>query len=330
MGKSTPGVQFRPMLDNEVEIIGAPFDLTGRLEGSRHGPGAIRLAGLVDRIRPYARSVRDLGDIVLDESSDYPIGGMKQFGAAHAAYGSLKRAVGESLARGSVPVVLGGDHGLSIGSISAALERFQKQLAVLWIDAHPDLNVLYDSPSGNLHGMAVALLLGLESRGKDQALKDWDRLLSEIVPQQRLRGDAISWLGLREVDNAERQAINALPHCFAATMHEVDKQGLTACIGQWHEWMVGTGCGNLWVSFDVDALDPTLAPGTGTTVRGGFTYREAHLIAELLSERLSGQYRSYRLVGMDVVETNPLADTRNETAIMAVECIASLLGKTIL
>jgi arginase len=239
-----------------------------------------------------------------------------------------------------LPIVLGGDHSISIGSISGALKARAPGLAVLWIDAHMDLNTPSTTPSGNMHGMPLAALTGLKpgSRSKSVGAAEpwieavfavWARL-EEIVGPNHLRGDRLGWVGLREVDPGEVENLRRLPGALAVTMQDIDIKRLPDLVSEIHEWLVASETTDLWVSFDVDSLDPVFAPGTGTAVRGGLSYREGHLLAELLAERLLDPENPYRLIGVDVVEVNPLRDRENETARVAVEWLCSLLGKTIM
>jgi arginase len=210
-----------------------------------------------------------------------------------------------------------------MAGISAALERMPEDLAVLWIDAHADVNTPGTSQTGNVHGMPLAALWGLPSGTTGLANAQWERLLLSIG-RNALSPNRTCWYGLRDLDPAEQKRVSA----SAVTMHEIDRVGVEQSISRLIQWVEASGAKGLWVSFDVDVLDPILAPGTGTAVRGGLTYREGHLLAELLHEQL--QASEVKMVGLDVVETNPLFDRNNETAKVAVEWIASLFGKTIL
>ncbi|MBX7134900.1 MAG: arginase [Fimbriimonadaceae bacterium] len=312
-----------------IDLLGAPFDLCGRRPGSRLGPAALRLADLAASLAALGLDVRDAGNTQVADQPD-AAGGLKGFGSAVLMFGHLRRAVALSIQAGRLPLVLGGDHSLAIGSVSGALQACGEDLAVLWIDAHVDLNIPATSGSGNLHGMPVSALMGRESGVEGLRDQQWRQLLDEIVPPTRMPRDSFAWIGLRDADQGERDALKDLPACFATTMQDVDRFGIERVVREFGTWMRQRGRTNLWISFDVDALDPILAPGTGTAVRGGLSYREAHLCAELLREMLDAPDCPYRLVGLDLVETNPLYDSHNETARMAVEWIASLFGKTIL
>ena len=215
---------------------------------------------------------------------------------------------------------------MAIGAVRAALETFKDDIAVLWMDAHTDLNVPGTTPSGNMHGMPVAALLGLDPECQGPERGQWNRLL----PRSPLAQDRLAYFGVRELDPGEQAHLRNLPKAYTASMHEIDRHGIVTCMRRFDHWMRRIGVSRLWISFDVDILDPVLAPGTGTAVRGGLTYREAHLVAELISELLAAPDCGYRLAGLDVMETNPLFDSMNETAKTVVEWIASLFGKTIL
>jgi arginase len=312
-----------------VEIIGAPFDLCGRRPGSALGPAAVRLAGLQEALEALGIETRDGGDL----DAPAPISGR---GDPHpapralATYQALAARVTAAMVRGAVPLVVGGDHSLSIGSVSAALAAFGHDLAVAWIDAHADVNTPATSPTGNLHGMALALLLSLPAGVEGPPAERWDLLAQTLLPNVRLQPGRVAWVGLREVDPGEAAAIGALPGAFPSTMQDIDRYGIEAVVQGLDRWLRASGAKAVWLSFDVDALDPILAPGTGTAVRGGLSYREGHLCAELLRENLDAPDCPYRLAGLDLVEVNPLFDSNNETARMAVEWIGSLFGKTIL
>lgn len=306
-----------------IEIIGAPFDLCGMRLGSRLGPAALRLAGLRESLEALGLDVADGGD-VQPGPGDPEEGGMRSFAPLLEMVRALQARARETLVKGAVPLILGGEHTLAVAGIGAALEEGD-DLAVLWIDAHADANTPGTSHSGNIHGMPLAALWGLESGAAGVVDRQW-RALRDLLGPACLRPEWTAWYGLRDVDPAERPRLNGL----ALTMHDIDRRGVDATMGRFHEWLRGTGATRLWISFDVDALDPVLAPGTGTAVRGGLTYREAHLVAELLREGLDAPGCPYRLAGVDLVETNPLVDRFNETAAMGVEWAASLFGKRIL
>lgn len=305
-----------------VDIIGAPFDLCGMRLGSRLGPAAIRLAGLAEALHGLGLAAQDLGDVAVDlNPTSGP--GMRNFQPLLECIRLLKSKVAGSIEAGRLPVVLGGEHTLAVAGVSAALKAYGENLAVLWIDAHADVNTPGSSATGNIHGMPISALWGTPSEAEAEVDAQWQELLNLLGPA-KLEPTKTAWFGLRDVDVSERHRMHGLP----VTMHDVDRYGVDACVGMITRWLGDFRGTHLWISFDVDALDPILAPGTGTAVRGGLTYREAHLLAELLHEAL--RVSQIQLAGVDLVETNPLVDRNNETAQVAVEWIASLFGKTIL
>lgn len=310
-----------------MELIGVPFDLGGKAPGSRLGPAAVRLAGLGDVLNHAGIEFHDQGDAAACNDPKTIEGGLKNFECAKAVYCEVNRMVTSTLQKQMVPLVIGGDHSVAIGSLSAAVRHFREDIAVLWIDAHADLNTPNTSPSGNLHGMVLAAMLGEPSGVTGTKDLQWQALVNEFAPVP-LVSQRVAWLGLRDVDAGEIDRLGRLPHEYTSTMSDIDRYGLVSELGRFDRWMRDSEVRNLWISFDVDSLDPILAPGTGTAVRGGLSYREMHLLAEVLHEYLS--HDDYELVGLDLVEVNPLADHQNITAKMAVEWIASILGKTIL
>ncbi|ARU41809.1 hypothetical protein CCB80_11925 [Armatimonadetes bacterium Uphvl-Ar1] len=313
-----------------IEIWGVPFDFCGRIYGSRLGPGALRLKQIRKTLVDLGYEVTPMGDVV-ELDFELPVDYESKMEAAVDCYLKLAAATEESVRRGAVPVVLGGDHSLSFGSVSGALRAAGRDdVAVLWIDAHMDLNTPGTSGSGNFHGMPVAGLLRLPSGSpvRDSGAEVvWDRILKEVVPAEGLRSDRIGWLGLRDVDAGEIQHYGELGLETAWTMQEVDHLGIPAVLKEIDDWLRKSGAKKLWLSFDVDSLDPVLAPGTGTAVRGGLTYREGHLLAEMLYQMVTRTSSDYQLLGVDLVEVNPMEDIGSNTAIAAVEWIASLFGK---
>jgi arginase len=307
-----------------VEIIGAPFDGCGKRAGSRLGPTALRLGGFIDELRGLGLEVLDAGDVIVDSLDDSG-GGLRNFDPMLVCTRQLRAASGDALLRQSIPLVLGGDHSLAAGSISAALDKYGDSLGVMWIDAHADVHTPGSSMTGNMHGMPLAALCGLPSETEGKPDVQWNEWLAELGPN-RLSTSRIAWYGLRDVDLAERRRLDGLP----ITMHDIDRRGIELTVRDVDRWLRKSALDYVWISLDVDVLDPILAPGTGTAVRGGLTYREAHLFAELMYETLQAEDCPYKLVGIDIVETNPLYDNMNETAGMAREWVASLFGKTIL
>lgn len=309
-----------------IEIMGAPFDLGGAELGTRLGPEALRLAGLAEALVSVGLEVCDSGDVEVGKPST-AVDGLRNFDPMIACVHALQEKVSSALRVSRTPIVLGGEHTVVPGGISAALAHFSGDLSVLWIDAHADMNTAGTSETGNLHGMPLAALVGSPSGASGARDREWQAWL-KTLGQPKLNSARIAWLGLRDVDETEKAAIASAPESFVASMHDVDRHGIVSELERFDAWMKRSAVSNLWISFDVDALDPFLAPGTGTAVRGGLSYREAHLCAEILHEQLS--HGPYRLAGLDLVEANPVVDTNNETARMTVEWAASLFGKTIL
>lgn len=312
-----------------IDLLGAPFDLCGFRLGSRLGPAGLRLAHLSDTLSQLGLSVQDLGDVfpmVGSEREFTAPGGLKNFRPLCDCIAQLRAAVDESLAQSHLPIVMGGDHTLAIGGIAAALARYGPDLAVLWIDAHADLNTPGSSSTGNVHGMPLAALAGLPSETQGVQDQEWQLLQTVLGDGPRLNLSRTAWYGLRDVDPPERDRLTG----HAISMHDIDRHGVDRTVRSVDFWLRRVQAKHVWLSFDVDSLDPILAPGTGTAVRGGLSYREGHLMAELLREALDAFDCPYHLVGLDIVEVNPIIDAQNQTAVLTVEWMASLFGKTIL
>ncbi|MBS1723509.1 MAG: arginase [Armatimonadetes bacterium] len=322
-----------------VECLAVPFDFCGPHHGSRLGALAMELAGLPGSLARIG--VQSVSHPIVEVDGRLP--GLRRDCDQEAlnVYSLTRDRVAESIERGNTPLVIGGDHSISIGSISGALKATEEGLAVLWVDAHMDVNTPDTTPSGNLHGVPLAVLTGLDAadplESQDRREKPWIAdmyelwpALASVLPRHRLRSDRLGWLGLRDVDPGEVRNAGRLPGCHLATMQDIDARGLLAVVEEVHKWLVSTGATHLWISFDVDVLDPVYAPGTGTAVRGGLSYREGHLLAETLASLFADPQTPYCLAGLDVVEVNPLRDHGNETAKVAVEWVCSLFGKTIL
>jgi len=296
----------------QATIIGVPMDLGAGRRGVDMGPSAIRYARLHEEISSLGYSVNDVGDIdvpvveTLKTNGGAP-GGLHHLGAIRQACDVLARRLQEMPAE-TFPVILGGDHSISIGSVSGLSQRGRTGL--IWIDAHADFNTPETSPSGNIHGMPLAALAGLG-----------DSRLTEIAgPAPKVRPSDVVLIGVRSVDPGERELLRRAG-VAVYTMKEVDKMGIPNIAANVIAQMQGLE--RVHVSFDADVLDPTVAPGVGTPVPGGFSYREAHLLMELLAD-------AGIVTSLDLVEVNPILDERNRTAQIVVELAASLLGKKIL
>jgi arginase len=295
----------------QVAVIGAALDLGAGRRGVDMGPSAIRYAGLHDRLDGLGYDVVDWSDVstAVLEATEETDTTARYLPEIKAACGRVAHLIGIALGEGALPLVLGGDHSVALGTLGG-LAKARGPGGVLWIDAHGDLNTPETSPSGNVHGMPLAAAIGLaDGRFESDA---WT--LPAVEPQR------VALVGLRSLDGAERKRIRELG-IKAYTMSDIDRIGIERAIRESLTHIAGPGF--VHVSLDMDALDPEVAPGVGTPVRGGLSYREAHLALELVSE--SGLAGSF-----EVVEVNPILDRENATAALAVELVASALGKTIL
>jgi arginase len=299
-----------------IAVIGAPMDLGAGRRGVDMGPSALRLAGLDERIEALGYEVQDLGNIVVAQPEATPVG-LKRARFLPEILETCTR-LGEmvygSVSKENMPLVLGGDHSIAVGTISGIARAYHERgakIGVIWIDAHADMNTPETSPSGNVHGMPLACCIG---RGPAELTG-----LFGFAPKVDPRNIAI--VGLRDVDRTE------IPHVretgvSAYTMREIDERGLRAVLTEAIAH-ASDGTEGIHLSFDMDSVDPSEAPGVGTPVRGGLTYREAHLAMEILCD-------SGKLVGMEIVEVNPVLDIANQTAKLGVELVLSALGKRIL
>src|SRR6266508_3521949 len=296
----------------DIAIIGTPVDLGAGRRGVDMGPSAIRYAGLKERLEALGHSVRDLGNIhvPLVEQIALPAAGekLRYLDALVEINLALAEQVAAVVAAGSFPLILGGDHSLSIGSIGGVARG--RRIGVIWIDAHGDFNTPETTPSGNIQGMSVAALTG---RGHP-------RLASLLEPGPVLRDANIAMVGIRDLDSDEREVLRTTG-IQVFTMHDIDRRGLASVMEE-ALMRVSMGTAGFHVSLDMDALDPSEAPGVGTPVLGGISYREAHLAMEMVAQ-------SGRLLGLDLVEVNPILDSHNVTAELAVAFALSALGKRI-
>ena len=299
-----------------IHVLGVPLDLGAGRRGVDMGPSAFRIAGLVEHLKELGLDAQDRGDISTPIREAVTSGDpARKFAPAIASVcRELHERSLQSLTQGAVPLVLGGDHSIGAGSVSATATathaRTGLPLGLLWVDAHGDMNTPETTPSGNVHGMPLAALLGGEPRE-----------LVNFTMRPVVRPEYTVLLGLRNIDARERTRILASGvHVF--TMTDIDRLGIAA-IAERALAIVTTGTGGVHVSFDIDVCDPTIAPGVGTPVRGGLDYREAHLLMEVIAE-------SGRLTALDLVEVNPTLDLRNTTAELGVELALSALGKRIL
>ncbi|MBA2393824.1 MAG: arginase [Ktedonobacteraceae bacterium] len=296
----------------QIRIIGAPMDLGADRRGVDIGPSAIRYAGLSDHLRHLGYTIHDIGNIIVPQPESQTEGNpqLKFLEPIVQASEELERIVTSALTDGEFPLILGGDHSIALGSISGVLNK-HSSLGVIWIDAHPDFNTAETSPSGNIHGMILAALTGLGD----------SRLTAIGSPTSRLNHAHIAIVGARDIDSGERDLLSRHNvHVF--TMSDIDRNGIFEIMKQAIA-VAGQNNNPIHLSLDMDALDPREAPGVGTPVRGGLSYREAHLAMEMIAE-------THQLSSMDVVEVNSILDRENATALLAVELILSALGKKIL
>ena len=284
-----------------VDVVGVPMDLGADRRGVDMGPSAVRYARLKESLEKLSIDVTDRGNlrVPVPESASIAEQNAKYFPIIKAVCEELAATVEDIVAGGSFPLVLGGDHSIAIGTIAGVARARGRAPGVIWVDAHGDINTPMSSPSGNVHGMPVHFAL-------QEASVDPARMV---------------FIGLRDVDEGERALIRELG-IRAFTMSDVDKLGMSRVVDE-ALTIVGDGADSVHVSFDMDGVDPEEAPGVGTPVRGGISYREAHLLMEAVAE-------SGTLGSLEITEINPILDRENKTAILAVELILSAVGKTTL
>jgi arginase len=297
-----------------ASLIGAPTDIGAGTRGASMGPEALRVAGLKAALEAHGLEVADRGNLAGPTNPWLPpVGGYRHLPEVAAWSQAVHAAVHDELQHGRLPIVLGGDHSLAIGSISAVARHCREQhrkLRVLWLDAHADFNTHALTPSGNVHGMPVAVLCG----------KGPQELTGVGGTTPALSAKAIRQIGIRSVDPGEKRLVHE-QGLEVFDMRYIDEMGMRHAM----ELALATLDANthLHVSFDVDFLDPEIAPGVATTVPGGPTYREAQLCMEMIAD-------TGRLASLDVMELNPALDVRNRTAVLAVDLIESLFGKSTL
>ena len=297
-----------------VSLIGAPTDIGASDRGASMGPEALRVAGIERALRGRGLEVHDVGNLSGPGNPQAPPeNGYRHLVEVAAWCRAVHEAVYEELSEGQIPILLGGDHSLAIGSISAVARYCRdagRKLRVIWFDAHTDVNTNVLTPSGNLHGMPVACLCG---NGPPELIGIGGKVPAVEAPWLRL-------IGIRSVDDGERRLVRDM-RLPVIDMRGIDEGGMRGCMEQVLEGLDEET--HLHVSFDVDFLDPEWAPGVATAVRGGPTYREAQLCMEMIADM-------HCLRSLDIVELNPALDIRNQTAVIAVELVESLFGKSTL
>ena len=312
----TPNTSFSSITPKQIRIIGIPLDLGQSRRGVDMGPSAVRVAGLEARLEAIGHIVEDGGNVPV------AIPEQKKEGAAHAKY--LKEItatctksaelVMKTLEAGKVPLVLGGDHSVAAGTVAGVAEFYRRQnqkIGLIWIDAHTDVNTPDSSPSGNVHGMPLAAIMGL---GPEELANIFD-FSPKVKPENCVL------VGVRDIDAIEKENVRKTGiHVF--TMRDIDERGMRTVMEEALR-AAGRGTAGYHVSLDMDWIDPEDAPGVGTPVRGGATYREAHLAMEIIADH-------GRMLSFEIVEVNPVIDEHNQTADLAVELALSAFGKKIL
>jgi arginase len=300
-----------------IRVIGVPLDLGASRRGVDMGPSAVRVAGLEARLEALGHHVTDSGNIRV-EIAETQAPGSKNAHYLKEIAGTCTRtakAVLAALEAGATPLLLGGDHSLAAGSVSGAAEFYrqrEQKIGLLWVDAHSDINTPETSPSGNVHGMPLAALLGLGP----EPLANFFGYAPKIAAENAVL------VGVRNVDPAERENLRRAGMTEVYTMRDIDERGMRAVMEEALR-AAGRGTAGYHVSLDMDWIDPVDAPGVGTPVRGGVTYREAHLAMEIIADH-------GRMLSFEIVEVNPVIDEHNRTADLAVELACSAFGKKIL
>lgn len=296
-----------------IDIIGAPSTFGQRKLGVDLGPTAIRYAGLISRLKQLDLDVYDKGDIKVPvvniEKFHSEQKGLRNYDEIIDVNQKLNKEVSASIENNRFPLVLGGDHSIAVGSVSA-ISKHYNNLGVIWYDAHGDLNIPEESPSGNIHGMPLRILTG-------EGPKEFLELNSNVIKPEN-----IVLIGMRDLDKGERQFIKD-HNIKTFTMSDIDKLGIKEVIENTIEYLKSRNVDGVHLSLDVDALDPLETPGTGTRVLGGLSYRESHFALELL-------HQSHLISSMDLVEVNPLIDSNNHTAEQAVSLVGTFFGETLL
>lgn len=299
-----------------VDLIGFPMDLGAGRRGVDMGPSALRIAGIEKRLENLGYVVSDLGDIFIRNQERQKIKNTKLKYLEEITRTSklLAKRVEKSLDQNHFPLCIGGDHSMAIGTlagISSYCKKNKQELGLIWIDAHADMNTEETTPSGNIHGMSVAASLGLGSKS-----------LAQIYGHaKKIKSENVAFIGIRSLDQGEKEIINHLK-LKVYTMTEVDRKGINFIINKILKELKSR-VDHIHVSFDVDCIDPSVAPGVGTPVSGGLSYREAHLLMETIAE--CGCMSS-----LEVAEVNPILDTKNKSADITAELIASSMGLRIL
>jgi len=299
-----------------VRLVGVPMDLGAGRRGVDMGPSAIRIAGVSQGLRQLGLRVEDDGDVGVPapETRDPGPSNARYLEPIYHVCNRLRLRVRRSLELGEIPIVLGGDHSIAIGTVSGVSEFFRsrdEKIGLIWVDAHGDMNTPESSPSGNIHGMPLATVLGMGHPRLVEMGGFWPKVARENV----------CLIGIRDIDENERKNIKQ-SGIHAYTMRDVDERGMRA-IMQEAIGVVSAGTAGFHVSFDLDGMDPRDVPGTGTPVKGGISWREANLLMEMVSD-------TGRMTSLEVTELNPILDVKNQSGEVAVDVILSAFGKRIL
>jgi arginase len=316
-GSQRPHGGTQALPTRRIRVIGVPLDMGASRRGVDMGPSAMRVAGLEARLEALGHQVTDGGNVRVEIAETRTSGDKSARYLTEIAETCTRtaEAVVKTLEDGMTPLVLGGDHSLAAGSVSGVAEFYRRQsqrVGLIWIDAHTDINTPETSPSGNVHGMPLAALLGLGP----ELLGNIFGFSPKISPENTVL------IGVRDIDSAERENIRRAGVAEVYTMRDIDERGMRTVMEEALR-AAGRGTAGYHVSLDMDWIDPEDAPGVGTPVRGGATYREAHLAMEILADH-------GRLLSFEIVEVNPVIDEHNRTADLAVELACSAFGKKIL
>jgi arginase len=304
------------MAPSRIAIIGAPLDMGADRRGVDMGPSALRVANLNKRLAELGFDVLDMGNVSVEQQESTPEGpgNAKYLPQITAVCQRVAEAVERAMADDRFPLVLGGDHSIAVGTFGGMARHLRetgRKAGIIWVDAHTDMNTPETSPSGNVHGMPLACLIGTGPRELTE--------MFGFAPKVDARNVAL--VGIRDVDEAERKIVKESGvACF--TMREIDERGMRAVMAEAIE-VASRGTNGFHLSLDLDCVDPAYAPGVGTPVSGGATYREAHLAMEMAAD-------SGRMLSLEIVEVNPVIDEVNRTANLAVELALSAMGKKIL
>jgi arginase len=303
---------MNPNINSNISILGVPMDLGADRRGVDMGPSAIRYAGVTERLEKIGYQVHDQGDLVIRRPEKYSTPGtnLKYLDEIVQVSTELADAVANEMKKGHFPLILGGDHSIAIGTIAGVLQH-KPNTGIIWYDAHGDLNTAETSPSGNIHGMPLAVSLGYGH----------ERLTSIGGADRKVRPENVVIIGARSLDPGERDFIRKLG-IKVFTMHEIDRLGMTRVMEEALK-IVTDGTDGVHLSLDLDGLDPHDCPGVGTPVIGGISYRESHLAMEILAE-------ANVVTSAEFVEVNPILDNMNQTATVAVALMGSLFGEKLL